>query len=254
MRPARSNGRHGSYSMTRELTRTSPLAAHGPAERVRVDAPADAAPAPAPAAAAAKAAAPSERRWDADVESELEGCDKDLMQQFGAPGARGGAAAQKYPVRKRWAKPVVPEPVATQAKAVGTNAAAMRAVGAGNDIDRTMAAIKAQAATKDKPEDQAWFRQSQATALIDAARRGQLDHVRKSLNTGADANCTDKTGRTPLIRAAGEGYIEIVQVLIQHQADVNATGDCRSPLTEAVTHNHTVRRRRRLCVRSPVPS
>ena len=92
MRPARSNGRHGSYSMTRELTRTSPLAAHGPAERVRVDAPADAAPAPAPAAAAAKAAAPSERRWDADVEAELEGCDKDLMQQFGAPGARGGGS------------------------------------------------------------------------------------------------------------------------------------------------------------------
>ena len=106
----------------------------------------------------------------------------------------------------------------------------------------------------ESPEDQAWFRQSQATALIDAARRGQLDHVRKSLNTGADANCTDKTGRTPLIRAAGEGHIEIVRVLIEHRADVNATGDCRSPLTEAVTHNHTVRRRRRLCVRSPVPS
>eukprot|EP01045_Picozoa_sp_COSAG04_P000823 COSAG04_NODE_23_length_37908_cov_41.289825_17_plen_545_part_00 len=62
-----------------------------------------AAPAPAPAAAAAKAAAPSERRWDADIESELEGCDKDLMQQFGAPGARGGyprcASAGRSPCR-----------------------------------------------------------------------------------------------------------------------------------------------------------
>ena len=118
-------------------------------------------------------------------------------------------------------------------------------------IDATMPPTKAQASTKAKLEDQ----QSQATALlIDGARHSQLDQVHESLQAGADANCTDKTGRTPLIRAAGEGYIEIVQVLIQHQADVNATGDCRSPLTEAVTHNHTVRRRRRLCVRSPVPS
>ncbi len=78
----------------------------------------------------------------------------------------------------------------------------------------------------------------QTLTLIEGARTGQLSHVQTELSKGADPNCKDDKGYTPLIRAAGEGYVAIVEALIKSGADVDTIGDYKSPLVEAVTHGH----------------
>src|SRR5437879_7404602 len=42
-----------------------------------------------------------------------------------------------------------------------------------------------------------------------------------SLRKGADVNARDSRVWTPLMRAAGNGHVEIVKLLIEHGADVN---------------------------------
>ena len=76
----------------------------------------------------------------------------------------------------------------------------------------------------------------QTRALVEGARKGQLSNVQTELAKGADPNCKDEKGYTPLIRAAGEGYVAVVEVLIKSGADVDTIGDYKSPLVEAVTH------------------
>ena len=78
----------------------------------------------------------------------------------------------------------------------------------------------------------------QTRALVEGARKGQLSNVQTELAKGADPNCKDEKGYTPLIRAAGEGYVAIVEALIKNGADVDTIGDYKSPLVEAVTHGH----------------
>ena len=78
----------------------------------------------------------------------------------------------------------------------------------------------------------------QTRALVEGARKGQLSNVQTELAKGADPNCKDEKGYTPLIRAAGEGYVAVVEVLIKSGADVDTIGDYKSPLVEAVTHGH----------------
>ncbi len=60
------------------------------------------------------------------------------------------------------------------------------------------------------------------TALMVAARYGELEIVRFLINNGADVNYEDNDGWTALKFAAGEGKLEIVKFLINNGADVNA--------------------------------
>ena len=84
----------------------------------------------------------------------------------------------------------------------------------------------------------AWFFQCQARTLVDGARRGKLTIVQQELKIGADPNCKDDKGFTPLICAAGEGHAAIVEALLKSGADPDVIGNHKSPLFVAVTHGH----------------
>jgi len=58
-------------------------------------------------------------------------------------------------------------------------------------------------------------------SLIWAAKRSDIDAMRKAIHSGADLNSVDSGGWTPLFHAAHQGYTEGVSLLIQAGADVN---------------------------------
>jgi ankyrin repeat protein len=60
------------------------------------------------------------------------------------------------------------------------------------------------------------------TALMEAARYGSLDAVKRLLAAGADVNVSDKIGWTALMAAVIHGTPEMVSVLLRAGADVNA--------------------------------
>ena len=58
--------------------------------------------------------------------------------------------------------------------------------------------------------------------LFDAARRGDLNAVRRQIMLGADLNSRDEYGQTPLIYAVDHGRDGVVNVLLVSGADPNA--------------------------------
>jgi hypothetical protein len=54
------------------------------------------------------------------------------------------------------------------------------------------------------------------------ASRGRHKEVKRMLVEGADPNERTRNGRTPIMSAAGQGYLDIVKTLIEVGADVNA--------------------------------
>lgn len=58
-------------------------------------------------------------------------------------------------------------------------------------------------------------------ALIDASKKGDMNSV-KLLLEGAVVNRADENGDTALIHASNEKHIEIVKLLLEKGADVNA--------------------------------
>ena len=75
--------------------------------------------------------------------------------------------------------------------------------------------------------------------LIDAARDGKLDIVRKLLIQGVDVNMKGEDGGTALLYAAGGGRIEIVRELLKHGAEVNAKSNTgNTALTLAAKYGH----------------
>lgn len=69
-----------------------------------------------------------------------------------------------------------------------------------------------------------------------AARNGNLDSIRKSLEEGADVNTIDPEGSTPLGRAATSGQRNVVEFLLASGAHIE-TGP-QSPLSLAAEHGH----------------
>jgi cytohesin len=59
-------------------------------------------------------------------------------------------------------------------------------------------------------------------ALIDAAKNGDIEAVKKHLAAGADVNAKDVDGTTPLHNAAVYGHNEVAELLIANGAEVNA--------------------------------
>lgn len=73
------------------------------------------------------------------------------------------------------------------------------------------------------------------TSLLTAAHRGDLATVRNLLDQGHDANEVDPhDNSTPLIRAASENRLNVMQLLIGRGADVNKG----YPLGAAAVHNN----------------
>jgi ankyrin repeat protein len=76
--------------------------------------------------------------------------------------------------------------------------------------------------------------------LLEAARRGDADAVRRILAEGADPNATDALGRTALHYAARKGYLTIVSALIDDGAILDVKDqEGFVPLHRAVQAGHT---------------
>jgi len=76
-------------------------------------------------------------------------------------------------------------------------------------------------------------------ALLEAARKGNIEAVKQHLAAGTDVNAKVKSGSTPLHFAAGYGRKEIVELLIAEGADVNAQKNSGgTPLGHAISGKH----------------
>ena len=73
-------------------------------------------------------------------------------------------------------------------------------------------------------------------SIHDAARIGDIEAVKQHLAAGTDVNAKKQggLGETPLHYAAKERRTEIVKLLINKGANVNAIGDGRTPLRHLI--------------------
>jgi len=79
-----------------------------------------------------------------------------------------------------------------------------------------------------------------AISLDDAVNRADVDEVKHLLSIGADPNAVDGKGWTPLMSAAWVASIEVVTVLIEAGAHVQATnwdGLTAADLARSVGHD-----------------
>lgn len=78
-----------------------------------------------------------------------------------------------------------------------------------------------------------------ADTFVDACERGDIDFVSEALkNNKYLANTKNKYGKTALMRAASEGQKNIVKLLIDNGADVNAFDENKAtPLMWAIGDN-----------------
>jgi len=78
------------------------------------------------------------------------------------------------------------------------------------------------------------------TPLIKAAENGRIEVVRLLLEKGADVNKHNEGGETPLHYATRGGHIEAMTILLDHGADVSAKGTgCGTPLQWAARSGQT---------------
>jgi ankyrin repeat protein len=80
--------------------------------------------------------------------------------------------------------------------------------------------------------------ESNQTALQKAVEENHVEVVRVLLENGADPDATVPPLSPPLARAAREGYLEIVQLLITFEADVNIRDGNWTPLRYSEFGNH----------------
>lgn len=78
-----------------------------------------------------------------------------------------------------------------------------------------------------------------AETLWTAARRGELDNVKKAIAAGVDVDAKTNYGATALSFAADRGHVEVVQFLLSKQADPNVKDSFynATPMTWANMHN-----------------
>jgi ankyrin repeat protein len=57
--------------------------------------------------------------------------------------------------------------------------------------------------------------------LLDYSWKGDLNGVKECIENGADVNCKDNDGWTPLMYSSDNGHLKIVKYLIKNGVDVN---------------------------------
>ena len=67
----------------------------------------------------------------------------------------------------------------------------------------------------------------------DASYAGRVDVLRLLLQRNADVNATSFMNRTPLHWAAAQGHVNVAQVLLEHGADNNALCELETSLGRA---------------------
>ncbi len=84
-----------------------------------------------------------------------------------------------------------------------------------------------------------WKKKKENKALINAAKKGDVDALQALLGKGVDINTKDRYGMTPLILAAFGGHYNMVEILIDNGADVDAEDkDGNTALLVALNHGH----------------
>lgn len=82
-------------------------------------------------------------------------------------------------------------------------------------------------------------RNSATQQLLQAARQGNAEELRRLIESGADINGMDSHGDTPLISATWGKHVDCVKLLLKHRADVNkANGEGRTALFCAALSGH----------------
>jgi len=75
--------------------------------------------------------------------------------------------------------------------------------------------------------------------LLNAAKRGHLEEVRRLLDKGVDVNARDDWWKTPLHYAADGGHLSVVKLLVEKGADVDAKNkEGKTPLDLAKKSKH----------------
>lgn len=75
--------------------------------------------------------------------------------------------------------------------------------------------------------------------LIDAAGRADVVALRQLVKDGAQVNAVDEWGNTALLLAAREGDVETARALLRAGADVDGRGGPLTPLGQAALRGHT---------------
>lgn len=105
------------------------------------------------------------------------------------------------------------------------------------DIHRSAADGRADSVKESVEKEPAIVRQTDSsgfTALHYAATGGHTDVLTVLLDGGADVNARGSRGETPLLLAASKGNVGVVELLIERGADVDQPGsDQRTPLHKA---------------------
>lgn len=77
--------------------------------------------------------------------------------------------------------------------------------------------------------------------IFNAVTNGDLDEVKRLLESGLDPSLKDSEGMTPLHFAADRGHIEILRVLLRSGAPVDSiNSEGQTPLMIAITCEHSV--------------
>eukprot|EP01060_Flectonema_neradi_P008381 TRINITY_DN159_c1_g1_i1.p1 TRINITY_DN159_c1_g1~~TRINITY_DN159_c1_g1_i1.p1 ORF type:complete len:822 (+),score=164.34 TRINITY_DN159_c1_g1_i1:134-2599(+) len=79
-----------------------------------------------------------------------------------------------------------------------------------------------------------------AGVMCDEAARGKVDAIREALDSGVDPNLSDYDHRSALHLAAEEGKLDVAELLVSRGANVNCVDRWgNTPLSGAMQNNHT---------------
>jgi ankyrin repeat protein len=77
--------------------------------------------------------------------------------------------------------------------------------------------------------------QSGSSALLWAAEHGQEATAQKLLKRKANIQATNENAEAPLLLAAGNGHMEVVKMLLDEGAEINARGDFHATALQAAS-------------------